>query len=157
EYLQPFRTGNVGETLPAALVAVLGGHSRVLSLLQELLHAGIGLEPEDFVALLLGDRADALYPSMQSARFLVDIVRGDSATARTITGEEITVEFTKDIESLIVGDPSDLWFTHYYRSRMDTACHRLRLRWIDDSEMLQDAIAVFASTIQTIILKVHCN
>lgn len=157
EYLQPFRTGNVGETLPAALIAVLGGHPRVLSLLQELLHAGIGLEPEDFVALLLGDRADALYPSMQSARFLVDIVRGDSTTARTITGEEITVEFTKDIESLIVGDPSDLWFTHYYRSQMDTACHRLRLRWIDDSEMLQDAIAVFASTIQTIVLKVHCN
>jgi hypothetical protein len=136
---------------------VLGGHPKILSLLQELLHAGIGLDSNDFIALLLGDRAEALYAPMQSTRFLVDIVRGDRATAQTITGEEITVGFTKEIASLIVGDPSDLWFTHYYRSRTDTACHRLRLRWLDDPGMLQDTIAVFAATIQTIVLKVYCN
>jgi hypothetical protein len=157
EYLQPFRTGNVGETLPAALVAVLGGNAKTTALLQELLHSGVGLKPEDFMALLLGDRAYGLADSLQAARFLIEIVRGDSARARTITGGEITVEFTNEIRSLIVGDPRDLWYTHYYRSRIDTACHRLRLRWIGDPERLEDAVAVFASTIETVILKVHCN
>ncbi len=40
---------------------------------------------------------------------------------------------------------------------MDTACHLLRLRWVQDPEQLEDAVAVFAATIQTIILKVYCN
>jgi hypothetical protein len=157
EYIQPFRTGNVGDNLPAALVAVLGGNARTLALLQELLHPGIGMDRENFLAWLLGVRADGLAESLRSVRFLIEVVRGESATAQTITGGEIDVEFTKQINSLIVGDPSDLWFTHYYRSRSDTACHRLGLRWVQDPEQIDDCVAVFASTIGTILLKVHCN
>jgi len=157
EYVEPFRTGSVGDNLPAALVAVLGGNARTLALLQELLHSGIGMDRENFLAWLLGDRANGLADSLRSVRFFIEVVRGESATAQTITGGEIDVEFSKEITSLIVGDPSDLWFTHYYRSRSDTACHRLRLRWVQDPEQIGDCVAVFASTIGTILLKVHCN
>ena len=157
EYLRPFRAGNVGDNLPAALVAVLGGNARMVALLEELLHSGIGMDRDNFLSWLLGDRANGLAESLRATRFLIEIVRGESATARTITGGEISVEFTKEINSLIVGDPSDLWFRHYYHSRTDTACHRLRLRWIPDPEQLDDCVAVFALTIGTILLKVHSN
>jgi hypothetical protein len=157
EYLQPFRTGNVGDNLPAALVAVLGGNARTLALLEELLHAGIGMDRENFLAWLLGDRADGIAASLSSKRFLIEIVRGQSATAQTVTGDEIEVEFSNEINSLLLGDLSDLWFQYYYRSLPETGCHRLRLRWIQDPEQIDDCVAVFASTIGTILLKVHCN
>ena len=157
QYLQPFRSGNVGENLPAALVAVLGGSARTLVLLDELLHSGIGMDRENFLAWLLGDRAEGIARSLQEAQFLIEIVGGEGATVRTITGEEIHVAFTREIISLIVGDPSDLWFTNYYRSRPETACHRLRLRRVQDPEQIDDCVATFAATIETILLKVHCN
>jgi hypothetical protein len=145
EYLQPFRNGNVGETLPAALVAVLGNHPKTLALLRQLLKAGLRKEPQDFVDLLLGDKADSLTTAISSERFVIEIARGGSAEARTITGEKIKVEFSNEISTLLVGDPSDLWRRHYYRSRMETGCHLLRLRWIENPDELQDRVAVFAS------------
>jgi hypothetical protein len=157
KYLLPFRTGNIGENLPAALVAVLGANSRTLTLLEELLHSGIGMDRENFLAWLLGDKADSIADSLRSARFLIEVVRGEGVTARTITGDEIVVPFSNQINSLIVGDLSDLWFRHYYRSQPSTACHRLRLRWVEDPEQIDDCVAVFAFTIETILLKVHCN
>jgi hypothetical protein len=157
EYLQPFRNGNIGENLPAALVAVLGGHPRTLELLQELLQAGLHQNSEDFITLLLGENRGFLAENINSARFLVDVVRGAGATVESLTGERVTVEFTKEITTLIVGDPSDLWRHYYYQSRPDSACHRLRLRWIDNPDEISDPVAVFASTIETILLKIHCN
>ena len=157
EYLQPFRNGNVGETLPAALVTVLGNHPKTLALLRQLLKAGLRKEPQDFVDLLLGDKADSLTTAISSERFVIEIARGGSTEARTITGEKIKVEFTSEISTLLVGDPSDLWRRHYYQSRMETGCHLLRLRWVENPDELQDPVAVFASTIETILLKVHCN
>ncbi|MCU1248749.1 MAG: hypothetical protein JWQ49_1778 [Edaphobacter sp.] len=157
EYLKPFRTGNVGENLPAALVAVLGGHAANQTLLQELLDAGLRRQPDDFLAQLLGEKTDDLAPSVKSERFLIEIVKGESCTVANVIGETIVVEFTKEITSLLVGDPSVLWRRHYYQNRPDTACHLLRLRWIETPDDLSDRVAVFASTIETILLKVHCN
>ena len=155
QYLQPFRNGNVGENLPAALVAVLGSHPKTVALLRDLIQAGRRREPQDFVDFLLGDKADSLAAAISSERFLIEIVHGEGAEARTITGDKIKVEFTNEINTLLVGDPADLWRRYYYQSHI--ACHRLRLRWIENPDELQDPVAVFASTIQTILLKVHCN
>lgn len=157
QYLHPFRNGNIGENLPAALVAVLGGHPRTRELLQELLQAGLHQSAENFIALLLGENRGFLAENINSARFLVDVVRGASATVESLTGESVAVEFTKEVNTLIVGDPSELWRRYYYQSRPDTACHRLRLRWIDNPDEISDPVAVFASTIETILLKAHCN
>lgn len=157
EYLEPFRKGNIGESLPAALVATLGGHPSIRTLLQEMLRAGVRVDVESFIAWLLGEKADALRESLASTRFIFEIIRGDTATALTITGKTITVEFTPDISSLIVGDPRDLWYPLHYRSRPDTRCHLLRLRWIPNPDKLDDAVAVFASTVETIVLRVYCN
>src|SRR5208283_3091771 len=134
-----------------------GGHPRTLKLLRELLQAGLHQNPKDFIALLLGENQEYLADGINSARFLVDVVRGAGATVESITGERLTVDFTKEITTLIVGDPSDLWRHYYYQSRPDTACHLLRLRWIDNPDEISDPVAVFASTIETILLKVHCN
>ena len=142
--------GNVGENLPAALVAVLAGETATQKLLQELLQAGLRRHPSDFLAQLLGEKTGDLAPSVNSERFLVEIVRGESAIATNIIGEQISVEFTKDITSLLVGDPSVLWRRYYYQSRPETACHLLRLRWIERPDELSDRVAVFASTIETI-------
>jgi hypothetical protein len=157
QFLQPFRVGNVGENLPAALVAVLAGDAATQMLLRELLQAGLRRHPSDFLAQLLGEKTDDLAPSVNSERFLIEIVRGESAIATNILGEQISVEFTKEIASLLVGDPSVLWRRYYYQSRPETACHLLRLRWIESPDDLSDRVAVFASTIETILLKVHCN
>ncbi|HYD16451.1 MAG TPA: hypothetical protein VEB03_00440 [Candidatus Nanoarchaeia archaeon] len=157
EYLEPFRTGNLGESLPATFVAALGGHPSIRALLHEMLHSGVGVDVESFIAWLLGEKTDALRESLASARFVFEIISGETATALTITGKETSVGFTSDVSSLIVGDPSDLWFTLYYRGRMETGCHRLRLRWIPNPDKLDDAVAVFARTVETIILKVYCN
>jgi hypothetical protein len=157
EFLRPFRRGNTGENLLAAFVAVLGENQRILALLDELLHHGIALNREDFLQLLLGAHAAVLVPSLRSGHFLLDLVRGGRTTARTVTGGEITVECTEEITSLIVGDPSDLWYRYSYRARRDTECHRLRLRWIEDPEALENAVAAFAATIETILLKAYCN
>ena len=157
QYLQPFRNGNVGEPLPAALVAVLGGHPKNLVLLQELLQAGTRQQPDDFLAMLVGEHGDFLIPAVRGARFLIEIVRGGAAEATTITGAKIMVDFTREVATLLVGDPSDLWRCYYYHSRTETACHRLRLRWIENPDELPDPVAVFASTIETIFLKAHCN
>jgi hypothetical protein len=155
-YLQPFRNGNIGENLPAALVAVLGGHPQTLSLLREMLQ-GLGQRPEDFLAFLLGEKDSELAPRMRSARFLIEIVKGGTIEARTITGETITVALTQEISTLIVGDPAELWWTYSYNDRRETDCHRLRLRWIENPDQLQDAVSIFSSTIETILLKAHCN
>lgn len=155
-YLQPFRNGNIGENLPAALVAVLGGHPQTLSLLRDLLQE-LKQQPEDFLAFLLGERSQDLAERMAPVRFLIETVTGGSSEARTITGETITVALTPDIGTLIVGDSSDLWWRREYHSRPDTGCHLLRLRWIENPDELADPVAVFASTIETILLKVYCN
>ncbi len=157
EYLKPFRNGNVGESLPAALVAVLGGHPKMRELLEQLLQAGLRQRPEDFLAMLLGEQSDHLAESMRRIRFLIEIVKGEITEAQTLTGEKIPVHLTPEIKTLHVGDPSDLWWEYSYRNRQDTACHRLRLRWIEHPDELTDLVAVFASTIETILLKIHCN
>lgn len=157
EYLKPFRNGNVGDSLPAALIAVLGGHPKMRQLLVKMLQAGLRQQPENFLAMLLGEQSDHLAESMHRVRFLIEIVKGDVAEARTLTGENITIGLTPEIKTLHVGDPSDLWWQYSYRNRQDTACHRLRLRWVEHPDELADPVAVFASTIETILLKVHCN
>lgn len=146
-YLQPFRNGNIGDNLPAALVAVLGGHPQMLSLLRELLK-GSGQKPEEFLEYLLGEKASDLAPRMKFARFLIEIVKGGSSKATTITGETITVSLTPEINTLIVGDATDLFWTDH---------RRLRLRWIENPDELQDAVSIFSSTIETILLRAHCN
>ena len=156
-YLQPFRNGNVGDILPAALVAVLGGYPRMLALLRELLQTDLGQQPEDFIALLLGEKRERLIDAARTERFLIEIVRGGSTTARTITGNTVEVELTAGINTLHVGDPSDLWSRYFYHYRQETACHLLRLRWIEKPDELVDPVGVFASTIGTILLKAHCN
>lgn len=156
-YLQPFRNGNVGDILPAALVAILGEYPKMRGLLSDLLQAGLGQKPEDFITLLLGENRERLIAAIQSERFLIEIVRGGSTTAKTITGEIVTVELTAGITTLLVGDPSDLWRRYFYLSRQDTACHLLRLRCIEQPDELVDPVGVFAATIETILLKAHCN
>ena len=156
-YLQPFRNGNVGDILPAALVAILGEYPKMRGLLRDLLQAGLGQKPEDFITLLLGEKRERLIAAVQSERFLIEIVRGGTTTARTITGEFVTVELTAGITTLHVGDPSDLWWRYFCRSRQETACHLLRLRWIEQPDDLADPVGVFAATIETILLKAHCN
>ncbi|MCC7376082.1 MAG: hypothetical protein IT581_15595 [Verrucomicrobiales bacterium] len=156
-YLQPFRDGNVGEILPAALVAVLGGYPRMRQLLRDLLEAGLGQHPDDFLALLLGESRERVIEAVHSERFLIEVVRGDIFRATTITGATVEVSLTEDIETLIVGDPSELWGRYFYQNQHDTACHYLRLRWVERPDDLTDPVAVFASTVETILLRAHCN
>ncbi|HNJ40534.1 MAG TPA: hypothetical protein PKZ53_08595, partial [Acidobacteriota bacterium] len=157
KYLQPFRNGNIGDNLPCALVAVLAGHGKIKKLLKQLLNANLKQHPEDFIAWLLGDKHEDLKRSLEREKFLIDIVRGTSAKAKTITGEEIPVSLTQEISTLIVGNPRDLWRSHTFQGRPETACHILRLRWVENPDTLQDPVGVFASTIETILLRVHCN
>jgi hypothetical protein len=156
-FLLPFRNGNVGDILPAALVAVLGDYPHMRALLRDLLQAGLGQQPEDFIALLLGEQRERLIEAARSERFLIEIVRGNSTNATTITGDTVMVELTSDVTTLLVGDPSNLWCRYFYHYREDTACHLLRLRWIEKPDDLTDPIGVFSSTIETILLKAHCN
>ena len=123
-YLQPFRIGNVGENLPAALVAVLAGHGNAETV-RDLLQSALRMQPEDLLAQLLGDRVTDLAPWVNSERFLIETIEGNSCQVASITGQTITVGFTKEIRTLIVGDPAVLWRRHYYQSRSDTACHLL--------------------------------
>ena len=157
DYLKPFRNGNVGDVLPAALVAVLGNNIKLLKLLRELLQSGLGQQPDDFIALLLGENRQRLIEATSSEQFLIEVVRGDCTQAQTITGDTLTVNLTRDITSLLVGDPDALWCRYFYHYREDTACHLLRLRAIERPDDISDPVTVFASTIETILLKVHCN
>lgn len=157
DYLQPFRNGNVGDTLPAALVAVLGGNTKMRALLRELLQSGLGQQSDDFVALLLGENRKRVIEATSSERFLIEVVRGESTKAQTITGNTVMVNLTRDITSLLVGDPDALWCRYFYHYREETACHLLRLRAIERPDDLSDPVAIFAATIETILLKVHCN
>lgn len=157
EYIKPFRNGNVGEILPAALVSVLGVTPKMRALLRELLQAGLGQQPDDFITLLLGESRKRLIEAAATERFLIEIVRGNSTQAQAITGGVVTVSLTDEISSLLVGDPDALWCRHFYHYRQETACHLLRLRSIDHPDELTDPVGIFASTIETILLKVHCN
>src|SRR5262249_9828405 len=159
EYIQPFRESNVGDILPAALVAMLGGHQETLSLLRELLRMGFIQEPDDFLALLIGEQKDsgnneALLQEIRSVGFTVEIVRGDSIEASTITGGTLQVSLTPDVNTLIVGDPAELFFTY---SHGHSKWRRIRLRWIHNPDQLSEPLDVFASTIETILLRAHCG
>ncbi len=158
DFLRPFRNGNVGDNLPAALVAVLGRHPSMVILLQSLLQGGLHQDPKDFCAWLLDERTQELLPLMGPARFLVEIVRGAKTWAHTITCETIQVDLASDVTTLLVGDPSELWRRRWFQNRLDTECHLLRLRWIERPDELTDgSVTAFASTIEAIILKVYCN
>lgn len=157
DYLKPFRNGNVGDTLPAALVAILGGNPAMRALLRQLLQSGLGQQPDDFLALLLGEDRNRVIEATRSERFLIEVVRGDSTSAQTVTGDTVTVGLTQDIGSLLVGDPDDLWHRYFYRYQQDSACHLLRLREIKKPDDLPDPVGIFAATIETILLKAHCN
>jgi hypothetical protein len=154
-FVQPFRNSNIGDNLPAALVAVLGDHPQMIALLKELLRSSLQQEREDFLSVLLGDkRADLV----DAIRFLIEVVKGATTTASSIVGDIITVDLTQNVTTLIVGDPQDLWWNCFYHAPgQNVSCHRLRLRAIDRPDELKDPEAVFASTIQTIFLKAHCN
>ena len=155
EFLRPFRSGNIGDNLPAALVAVLGNHYDMEELLRELLNNALQQDREDFLALLLGDKRRFLN---ESVRFLIEIVKGGSTHAVSITDEPITVDLTQEVSTLIVGDPNDLWWAYYYVAPGHAVgCHLLRLRAIERPDDLEDPVAVFASTIETILLKSHFN
>lgn len=78
EYLRPFENGNVGVTLPAALVAVLSSHPRIKEYLQHLLQTSLGQTPEIFVAQLFGERGGHFTNNIDSVRFLIDVVRTQS-------------------------------------------------------------------------------
>jgi len=106
---------------------------------------------------LLGEKRERLIEAARSERFLIEIVRGGSTKAKTISGDTVTVGLTAEITTLIVGDPSALWCRYFYRYRKETACHLLRLRWIEKPDELADPVAVFASTVESILLKAHCN
>jgi hypothetical protein len=153
EFLRPFRDGNIGDSLPAALVAVLGNHFDMLELLRELLSTALKQEREDFLALLLGDKRNFLEDSV---RFVIEIVKGDKTNAISITGDLITVDLTRDVTTLIVGDPQDLWW-YYQAPGHAVTCHRLRLRALERPDDLENPLAVFGSTIETILIKSHFN
>jgi len=157
KYLEPFTNGSIGYNLPAALVAVLGGHPKMVTLLRTLLHADLGQEPDDFISYLLGEQGDHLTPELGRIRFLVEVVQGESIEVESITTEKITVGLSAEITTLLVGNPSDLWHTYEYQFRQDTASHIVRLRGIQTPDELQDPVGVFASTIGSILLKAHCN
>ena len=156
-FLEPFRNGNIGDTLPAALVAVLGNHPKMIALLESLLQGTLKQRPDDFLWYLLGEKGNRLDNSL---RFLVEIVRGATFNVISITGDPFTVALTQDVTTLIVGDPQDLWWTYGYYSRTTgqvVSCRLLRLRAIDDPDQLTDPVSVFATTIETILVKAHWN
>jgi hypothetical protein len=159
KYLKPFINGNVGENLPAALVAVLGGDSKMQGLLQDLLQVRLKQRSEDFLALLLGEESDSLATNIKCARFLIEIITDRRVKAETITGDKITVELANEITTLVVGNPNDLLKYTLYRTkdRQDIFCYRLRLRSVEHPDDLADHVAVFASTIEMILLKAHCR
>lgn len=154
-YLQPFRDGQVGPMLPAALVAVLGRQPDMIALLRELL--GDRQNCAEFLQNLLGGADERVGNSINNSRFLVEIVEGQATLATTLTGGEINVNLSQEVTSLIVGDPNNLWWRHRYQNRPDTECCCLRLRAVPDPNVLVDPIAVFHATIETIIRIAHCN
>ena len=157
DYLRPFRDGNVGEILPAALVAILGTDPAMLALLRELLKNSLRQNESDFLSYLLGETRTQISNGVGSQRFLIEVVHGTNTLAQTITGHHVTVGLTPEIKTFIVGDPSELWRRHFYQQQPETGCHRLRLRAIERPDELPDAVDVFATTIETILHRVHCN
>lgn len=157
QYLQPFRDGNIGDVLPASLVAVLGRAGGMSDLLRTLVSSGLRQNPDDFVVGLLGEDHGDLIRAIQSERFIVKVIRGQATMARTLTGTDVSVDLTEDIESLVVGDPSLLWRRYFYQGNPDTSCHLLRLRAVDRPDDIPDAISVFARTIETILYEAYCN
>ena len=157
EYLEPFTVGSIGYNLPAALAVSLGGHPAMVAVSEELLRSDLGQERDDFILGLLGEHATRLSNELDRIRFLIEIVAGETIEAESITGEKITVGLTSEITTLLVGNPSDLWYTFEYQSRTDTACHIARLRRVQNPDALEDAAGIFASTIESILLRAHCN
>jgi hypothetical protein len=64
---------------------------------------------------------------------------------------------TSEIDTLVVGDPKDLWRRYYFGDAKDTACHFLRLRAVKCPDELPDPVATFATTIETVLIESHCN
>jgi hypothetical protein len=158
EYLKPFREGDVGENLPAALVAVLGGGTlEMRTLLEELLKARLRQKPDDFIENLLGDRHEKLSEHMKKTRFIVEVVKGENVMVPNLIGNLISVDLIDEIASLLIGDPGELWWRWTCPAHPEAECHKLRLRQIEEPDSLADPVEVFKNTIENILLQVHCN
>src|SRR5580704_18795456 len=106
----------------------------MLALLRELLRSTLQQERENFLTLLLGENTNGA----DSVRFLIEIIKGASTSVISITGDIITVGLTKDIATLIVGDPHELWWSYQYHSPgHSVSCHLLRLRAIEHPDELE--------------------
>ena len=150
-YLKPFRDSNIGCNLPAALVAILGGHESMLRLLAELLRVDLRQTPEDFLLRLLGEKSHWLAPEMGQTKFLIEIVQGRAVQVESLTGAPIEVELTNSIDSLLVGDQEELSRPHRVPNS-SVVCRRLRLRPIADPNQLDDPVAVFSRTVEMIMI-----
>lgn len=158
-YLNRFTQGNIGENLPAALVAVLGGHPSTRKLLHELLQARLRQSPQDFLAVLLGEEGNALAEKIERARFRIELIRDDTVRVESVIGEMLTVGLASDITTLVVGNADELAkkYTVERTRQGDIFIYSLRLRWIEHPDELADAVKIFASTIETILLKAHAR
>jgi hypothetical protein len=157
KYLRGFCNSNVGTVLPAALVAMMSGTSGMKDFLSELLQqSGLGLSSDDFVTVLLSENMGRVIEAIKAEKFEIQIVQGNQQIVKSITGENLTVNLSEEITSLIVGDPYDIWRRHG-NIAAGRGYHRVSLRTIEKPDDLADPVDVFAATIETILLRAHCN
>lgn len=154
-YIQPFRDGNIGDLLPAALAAFLGEDPEMLILLGTLLQSGDFKKPDEFREYLLGQDNRRILDDNKKQRFLIEVIRDKKVSTKTLTGETVEVSLAAAIETLIVGE--NLWRRCSHHGRIETHCHRLLLRAIEQPDNLYDPVAIFFRTITKILTQVHLN
>lgn len=159
-YIRPFRQGAIGPNLAAALVAVLGGHPGILTLLDRLLAEGVRQTRRDFLTVLfqLPERQrEELTQAIEASRMIVEVVDSRGVTVQTVTGNTITVDLSTEVNTLVVNSKADLFAPRRLSDATDVRYHRVRLRRLQHPDTLADRVEVFTKTIETILLQVHCE
>lgn len=153
KYLEPFASGQVGPLVAAAFVVVLGPLPKLKAhgawLLKQT-HSPLGYDA--FFADLMGDRPETIaWIVRQQKRFIFEFVDGESLQCMALTGEKFTASLSKRIDSLLVGSNDELARPRWVAYTEEGNCHLVRLRRFQDPESIENAVAVFAKTIDLIL------
>lgn len=157
-YAKKLGVAGLPNRVVASFLALLGDQGRLPAYTSELLAEEGGITLPDYRLKLLGETADSrILTTLQRSRFIVELVSGSRIQAQSIAGSIIEVPLENTVESLLVGEESELWSTISFENQPETRCHRLRMRDFPDFSALPNLALLIGRLANSIVLKVYCN
>lgn len=154
-YFETIENTGVPREMIGAVGALLGNYQPLKDWAQRMLG-------DQSLATIRGEMVPARLrnTALNSIRFVVKVIEGDTSLAISLTGEPFSVSISENPESLLFGNDQDMWWSvPNHPETQGLNCHLIKLLSAENFRGFpQDEVAsLLRKTAELIIFNVYCN